>query len=237
MVDSNDHVGFFWFPHTRTAQLKVNNRTTRGIARRPKVDAFLNDQLLSNVGFDIINRIGRRMPKAIPRLISAAMKPGSRVEYVAPGHEVFVSDRRVRFVEMEYAVPRVHLLEAFSRVRSLIDDLEGPISFPIEVRIQRADDIPLGMASERDTGYIAVHVYRGTSHTAYFAAVEQIMADYRGRPHWGKLHSQTAETLAPLYPGWEAFQTVLAELDPDGRFSNPYLDRVLRGPDFKSRSA
>ena len=52
---------------------------------------------------------------------------------------------------------------------------------------------------------------------------------YGGRPHWGKLHFQTAETLAPRYPQWDAFQKVRARLDPQGTFTNAYLDRVL-GP-------
>jgi L-gulonolactone oxidase len=55
------------------------------------------------------------------------------------------------------------------------------------------------------------------------------MDDYGGRPHWGKLHFQTAETLAPRYPDWDRFQAARKRLDPVGRFSNPYLDRVL-GP-------
>ena len=55
------------------------------------------------------------------------------------------------------------------------------------------------------------------------------MDDYGGRPHWGKLHFQTAETLAPRYPQWDAFQKARARLDPNGVFSNAYLDRVL-GP-------
>jgi L-gulono-1,4-lactone dehydrogenase len=53
------------------------------------------------------------------------------------------------------------------------------------------------------------------------------MDGFDGRPHWGKRHFQTAETLRPRYPDWDAFQAVRARLDPDGRFSNPYTDRVL----------
>jgi L-gulonolactone oxidase len=61
----------------------------------------------------------------------------------------------------------------------------------------------------------------------YFEAVEDIMDDYAGRPHWGKLHFQTAETLAPRYPYWDRFQAVRRRMDPAGVFSNAYLDRVL----------
>jgi L-gulonolactone oxidase len=55
------------------------------------------------------------------------------------------------------------------------------------------------------------------------------MDSYDGRPHWGKMHFQRAETLAPRYPEWDAFQQVRTRMDPDGRFTNPYLERVL-GP-------
>jgi L-gulonolactone oxidase len=53
------------------------------------------------------------------------------------------------------------------------------------------------------------------------------MDDYDGRPHWGKRHFQTAATLAPRYPEWEAFQTVRRRLDPDGVFANEHVERVL----------
>jgi len=50
-----------------------------------------------------------------------------------------------------------------------------------------------------------------------------------GRPHWGKLHFQDADSLAGLYPQWERFQAVRRRLDPDGRFANAYTERVF-GP-------
>jgi L-gulono-1,4-lactone dehydrogenase len=64
---------------------------------------------------------------------------------------------------------------------------------------------------------------------ACFRAVEAVMDDYGGRPHWGKRHYQTAATLAGRYPGWQRFQAVRARLDPGARFQNEYSERVL-GP-------
>jgi L-gulonolactone oxidase len=130
---------------------------------------------------------------------------------------------------MEYEIPIEAVKEAFGRVRKYILDSGIMLSFPIEVRFTAADDIPLSTASGRASAYIAVHVFEGTHYHAYFEAVEDIMDDYGGRPHWGKLHFQTAETLAPRYPQWEAFQAARKRLDPNGMFANPYLDRVL-GP-------
>ena len=58
---------------------------------------------------------------------------------------------------------------------------------------------------------------------------ERVLLAHHGRPHWAKAHTATAETLAPRYPRWETFQRVRQGLDPDGRFTNAYLARVL-GP-------
>ncbi len=100
-------------------------------------------------------------------------------------------------------------------------------SSSIEVRFAAADDIALSTASGRESAYIAVHVFQGTEYAQYFQGVERIMDDYGGRPHWGKLHFKTAETLAPLYPRWDEFHAVRRRLDPEGRFANSYTERVL----------
>ena len=55
------------------------------------------------------------------------------------------------------------------------------------------------------------------------------MDSYGGRPHWGKRHFQTAETLAPRYPRWDSFQKVRDHLDPTRTFTNDYIRSTL-GP-------
>ena len=112
---------------------------------------------------------------------------------------------------------------------ALLREGRFPVGFPIEFRLAAPDDAFLSTAHERETAYIAVHQYRGAPWEPYFRAVEEIMDSYEGRPHWGKRHFQTAETLAPRYPRWRDFQKVRKRLDPDGRLSNSYTDRVL-GP-------
>jgi L-gulonolactone oxidase len=97
------------------------------------------------------------------------------------------------------------------------------------VRFTAPDDIPLSTAHGRETCYIAVHMARGMPFEQYFDGVEAIMDGFGGRPHWGKLHGQTTATLAPRYAEWDRFARVRARLDPDARFTNSYLDRVL-GP-------
>jgi len=64
---------------------------------------------------------------------------------------------------------------------------------------------------------------------SYFREVERIMDSYDGRPHWGKRHFQTAETLAPRYPRWDEFQAIRHRFDPDRLWTNAYVERVV-GP-------
>jgi L-gulono-1,4-lactone dehydrogenase len=51
-----------------------------------------------------------------------------------------------------------------------------------------------------------------------------------GRPHWGKLHTRTAAQLAASYPEFDAFVALRDRLDPEGRFTNAHLDRILGRP-------
>ncbi|MGH9084537.1 MAG: D-arabinono-1,4-lactone oxidase [Acidimicrobiales bacterium] len=229
-MSSADHVEFYWVPHTGWALTKRNRRTDEPAVPRPKLRRFVDELVLANVAFGALCRIGRRKPDWIPRMAKILPSTG-RVEYTDRSDKVFTSPRLVRFYEMEYAIPRDAIPEALDRVRRLVDETGIQLSFPVEVRVVAPDDIPLSTASGRASGYIAVHVYQGTPYDSYFQGVERIMDSYDGRPHWGKMHFQRAETLAERYPRWDEFQAVRHRMDPEGQFSNPYLDRVI-GPIF-----
>jgi L-gulono-1,4-lactone dehydrogenase len=98
------------------------------------------------------------------------------------------------------------------------------------VRVAAADDIWLSTAYGRESAYVAIHQYAGLPYRAYFDRFESIMAEVAGRPHWGKLHSLDAGRLGRLYPRYDEFRRVRAEVDPEGRFGNSYLTRVLGQP-------
>jgi L-gulonolactone oxidase len=225
-VESNDHFEFFWIPNTRWALTKRNRRTQEPPRPRPRWRAFRDDVLYDNVLFGLLCHIGRRRNDLIPSLARKLPSKGPS-DYIDESYQVFASPRHVRFLEMEYAIPRSALPEALHRVRAHVAQLGMQISFPVEVRFVAADDIPLSTASDRETAYIAVHVFRGTPHVAYFRGVERIMDEYDGRPHWGKLHFQSADTLSRRYPRWDEAQAVRARMDPTGTFSTPAIEHVL----------
>jgi FAD-linked oxidoreductase len=229
LAEVNDHFEFFVFPHTDVALTRTNNRTGEPARPRGRWVAYANDVLLTNHAFGAICAAGRLMPGRIPqlnRLLTRLAGSSTRVDSSA---EIFASPRLVRFTEMEYALPRERTAEAVRAVMDLIEREGFAVPFPIEVRTVAGDDAMLSTAAGRDSGYVAVHMFKGMEWRPYFKAVEAIMDGFDGRPHWGKRHFQTAATLRGRYPDWDRFQAIRARLDPQGRFANEWSERVL-GP-------
>jgi L-gulono-1,4-lactone dehydrogenase len=226
-VEGADHFEFWVFPYTRTALTRTCRRGGDAPSPTPAWRRRLQEDALENGLLELVCRTGRAVPRGVPRLnrlVTTAMSPSDVEDH---SHRVFATRRRVRFNEMEYAIPRAHARAAVQRALDMIERHRLPVGFPLEVRFAAADDALLSTAHGRETCYVAVHQYRGMEYESCFRAFEEIMDPYDGRPHWGKRHYQTAATLAPRYAGWERFQAVRARLDPDGAFTNGYVRRCL----------
>ena len=226
-AEANDHFELFTFPYADSALVLERNRVEGPPRPRGRLAGYLNDIVLENWALEALSAAGRLAPRAIPRLsrLAAALASGGKT--TDRSDRVFASERRVRFTEMEYGVPREHGPAAARRVIEWVRANRYPVFFPIEMRVAAGDDALLSPSHGRDTAYIAVHQYRGMEWRPYFEAVEEIMREYGGRPHWGKRHFQTAETLAPLYPAWSRFLAAREKLDPARLFANEYAARVL----------
>jgi FAD-linked oxidoreductase len=227
LVRDNDHFEFYWFPHTDLALTKRNNRTTEPLRPLSKTRAYVDDELLSNGLFGLTCRLGARMPALIPRINRVAAKALTARTYTDAAPKVFVSSRRVRFCEMEYAIPRAELPGLFRELRTLPERKGLNVSFPVEVRVAPPDDVPLSTGSGRESAYVAVHMHKGTPYEPYFREVEELFQQVEGRPHWGKLHTLDASVLRTRYPRFDEFTAVRDQVDPERRFGNAYLERVL----------
>ncbi|MFG3442029.1 D-arabinono-1,4-lactone oxidase [Nonomuraea sp. NPDC047897] len=227
ITSTDEHVDFFWLPHTDTCLVKTGNRDP-GPARPPSaVKHWLDAVFLENTLFGLACAAGARLPGLIPRINALSAAALADSEAVDVSYRVFTSRREVRFLEMEYAVPREHLGRALRETRDLVERAGWRITFPVEVRVTPPSTAWLSTAYGRPTGYVACHMYRPTPHPAYFEGVEEIMTRLEGRPHWGKLHTRDAAYLATVYPRFADFVALRDRLDPDRLFGNAYLDRVL----------
>jgi FAD-linked oxidoreductase len=228
-VSTSDHFEFYWFPHTDVALTKRQTRMPESTPRLPlpKIGRWVDETLLSNGVYRMVCAAGQVVPAITPPFNRLAVKLTGDREYTDRSHTVLTQSRNVRFREMEYALPAENVRPAFQAIQQLIRERGWKIEFPVEVRFAAADDIWLSTAHGRASGYIAVHRYWRAQPTEYFEAVERICLEHGGRPHWGKLHTLTAEQLRERYPKFDDFLALRDKMDPERRFANRYLDRVL----------
>ncbi|CAI9413094.1 D-arabinono-1,4-lactone oxidase [Nocardioides sp. T2.26MG-1] len=229
-IAEHHHVDTYWFPHTDRMLTKTNDRLDVDPSETSPLSRlryWWDDEFLSNHLFGALNRVTNRVPAIIPSFNQVSSRLLSARTYSDVAHRVFISPRGVVFREMEYAVPRSAGLAALRECRAAIDASDLRITFPVEIRVTPADDIPLSTSSGRDSLYLAFHTHRDVDHLAYFALLEPILRAHDGRPHWGKVHTRSAADLAPAYPRFEEFLALRDKLDPDRVFANPYLRRVL----------
>ncbi|GAA5177631.1 D-arabinono-1,4-lactone oxidase [Rugosimonospora acidiphila] len=226
-VEGNDHFEMYWFPYTDRVQTKRNNRVPAHDRPLGRLRGWLDDDFLSNTVFAGACRVGRAVPALVPGITAIEARALTPRVYTGPSHEVFCTPRRVRFMEMEYGIPRAALPEAFEGLRKVVEGLPFKIIFPVEIRVSAADDIWLSHGYGRDNAYIAIHQYVGMPHEPYFRAFEQVAEGLGGRPHWGKMHWRSRDDLRPEYPRFDDFLAVRDELDPGRVFANAYTSRVL----------
>ncbi|MEG3633120.1 D-arabinono-1,4-lactone oxidase [Micromonospora palythoicola] len=227
LVAAHDHLEFFWFPYTDRVHLKTNDRVPVDDRPLSRWRGWLDDDFLANTVFAGVCRLGRALPGLAPGISAISARALAERRYTGRSDAVFCSPRRVRFLEMEYALPRAALPEALSAVRRIIDGLPFKVLFPVEVRFAAGDDIWLSHAYGRDSAYLALHQYVGMPYEPYFRAFEAVATELGGRPHWGKLHWRDAASLAPTYPRWPDFQRIRANLDPHHTLTTPYLATLL----------
>lgn len=223
------HVDAYWFPHTDRMLTKRNTRLADldEVEPLPRWRAWLDDDFLQNTAFGALCAAANRAPGVIPRMNWMNARLLSARTYSDLAHRVFTTERRVVFREMEYAVPRADGLAVLAECRRVLERSAERISFPVEIRVAAADDVPLSTAYGRDSFYLAFHTHRDADHRGYFALMEPVLRAAGGRPHWGKLHTGTADDLGPAYPRFGDFLALRDRLDPHRVFANPYLERVL----------
>ncbi|WP_413451755.1 D-arabinono-1,4-lactone oxidase [Georgenia phoenicis] len=229
-VAAHDHYELYWFPHTERCLTKANTRREGGRPEHPLPGwrRVLEDEVLTNAAYAVVNEVGRARPAWVPGLNRLATRVLSRREYDDVSARVFATSRRVRFVECEYAVPRAALPGVLAGLRAWVGRRpDAAVQFPVEVRFAAADDVWLSTAYGRETAYVAVHQFHRSPAREYFRAFEAIALAHEGRPHWGKLHGLDAAALAARYPRMGQVRALRDELDPGRVFANRYRTRVL----------
>ncbi|GCE22431.1 D-arabinono-1,4-lactone oxidase [Dictyobacter kobayashii] len=227
--NNNSHFEFFWMPHTEWVQAKFLNET-QAAATGSNLWGRFNKVVLENGLYWLLSECCRLVPSLTPTISKVSAQGIAAVDEVDFSHRLYATPRAVRFQEMEYNIPVEHFTTVLQEIKASIATHHTRVHFPVECRFVQADDIWLSPAYQRPSAYVAVHMYKGMPYREYFQQIEAIFKRYQGRPHWGKLHTQDAASLAQLYPHWDDFRRVRATLDPQGLFLNAYLRNLFAIP-------
>lgn len=223
---NNRNFEFYWFPYTRQAWTKTANLADEQPDKVGMANYF-TEYFLENYVFKVLCEAAARFPALNQSVSQISVSSIPTVRKVYHSHKVYATQRLVRFHELEYNIPLEAHQTVFKEIRRTIQKRNFQIHFPIENRVVKGDDAWLSPAYQRDSAYIACHVYHKKDWQAYFQAMEEIFLAHDGRPHWGKMHTLEAGQLAERYPRFGDFQKQRATQDPEGLFLNGYLRDLL----------
>jgi len=130
-------------------------------------------------------------------------------------------------LQSEYLLPREHTLEAVERLRALAD-VVAPVLMVTELRTVAADAHWLSSSYGHDVVGVHFTWVRDVERVyAVLPLVEAALLPLGARPHWGKCFTAGAAQLAPIYPRLGDFRALRGRVDPQGKFGNAFLDRVI----------
>jgi alditol oxidase len=134
-------------------------------------------------------------------------------------------------LQSEYLVPRRNAIAAMEAVRGLAGDIQ-PLLQVSEIRTVAADRLWMSPQSGQDT--IGLHFTWKPDQAAVeqvLVLLEEVLAPFEARPHWGKLFAMISGTLDYLYARLPDFRRLVARLDPRGAFRNSWLTTHVLGPE------
>ena len=132
-------------------------------------------------------------------------------------------------LQTEYFVPLQDAVAALRAVGQLRDRI-GPLLMISEVRTIAAD--ALWMSPCYRQACLGIHFTWKQDWPAVRAllpSIEEQLAPFDARPHWGKLFTMPPARVQSCYERLPDFQSLLRQHDPQGKFRNPFLDTYIFG--------
>lgn len=130
-------------------------------------------------------------------------------------------------LQSEYLLPQQLAAGALRAIAS-IGDRVAPVLRISEIRTVAADDLWLSPSYRQDS--MAIHftwINDVPAVMPVLATVEDRLAPFGARPHWGKLFTTSPAAVSRLYDRLPDFQRLLRSLDPDGKFRNKFIDTYV----------
>ena len=132
-------------------------------------------------------------------------------------------------LQTEYFVPHQHGLEAILAIQQLGKQI-GPHLLISEIRTIAADNLMMSPCYQQDS--VTLHFTWKPEWDAVsklLPVIEQTLAPFKAKPHWGKLFTMSSQQLASLYPHLPQFKKMMTAYDSNGKFRNDFMNEHLYG--------
>lgn len=232
LIDGHEFTRVLWMPHTNHGYVILGDRipADQFVEEKTGPNYLKHRRKVSKWLYKYTTRFPKITPFAnriIQGLFFSAEKESKGTLYDAT-----VTKSRTGTLELaEWTIAFSRFPQLFKELKTALDDWNNPafVHIPMDVRFVKKDNAWLSYAYGEDCVTIGC-VTRDADNADYYAAfdvVEEIFLKHGGRPHWGKRFKAKNKELSQLYPQWEAFKAKRAELDPTGKFLNPYLAELF----------
>ncbi len=231
-LKKHDFLRVLWLPHTNKGYVITGD----------KIDP--DTEVIENLGPDYLkhrrtaSKILYKYTHIFPWLTAIANKLlykgffSSKKEHKGTLYQATVTKSRGSTLELaEWTISLDKFPEVFKELKAEINKWSNKsfIHIPMDVRFVYEDKSWLSYAYKQDTvtmGCVSRNAATADTYEA-FKTIENIFIKHGGRPHWGKRFAAKDKELQQIYPKWEAFKEVRAELDPTNKFLNPYLTELI----------
>lgn len=227
-IRENRHAEWFYFPGSETIQVKKMNMVEPKI--QPVFEKAVDElkvQIVENNLFSIASKLVKLKPTlalSVSKLSSKLIGEDSRVGL---SFEIFPTQRKVKFVETEYAIPLENFEACMEEVHHTFVNRNFNVHFPIECRTTAGEQGFLSPTQGKESAFIAFHMYKGMDEGAYFEWVHDLLERYGGRPHWGKVNRYNASNIEHFYPEAQKFNEIRKILDPHNIFLTKYFKNIF----------
>lgn len=130
-------------------------------------------------------------------------------------------------LQSEYYVSRQHACDALCAINEIRERI-APHVFVTEVRAIAPDD--LWMSPCYNQASVAIHFTWKPEWPAVkelLPEIENQLAPFNPRPHWGKLFTMPPEQVRAGYERFDDFRALVLRFDSKGKFRNAFLDEYL----------
>lgn len=228
-LSSNDYFFFYNFPatdHGRTVKFNVSPIAPSfgDHARRWVNNALVN--VLTTIAW-----VETKLPSMRPLLHGSLVTLSSETTYAGDSHDILLVKSASNYgMDIEYYFPLERCREAISTAFAALENEPFLLNGVSAVRFIRAEDAYMSpfYSEQQDQVFCALDLFMSRAYDERLIEfADNLFAKFGGRPHWGKNHNLTADTVRKLYPKMDDFLAQREAIDPSGKFLNSHTRALL----------